>query len=158
MDVTQIVANVNVVTADRCPFCNCDPCDCDWGLNELFKTGNTIVNQPLDKGLLSGSYYPTIEELRLPKFDSIYNTLGTGGKNRYTKHYKSAIVKTGEFKVGELVNWHPFWGMCDWDKPWIIKTVFAHDPLDCAFYDYEITDGLSIHKVTFAEIKKLEDK
>ena len=125
VDVTQIVANVNVVTTDRCPFCNCDPCDCDWGLNELFKTGNTTVNKPLDKGLLSGSYYPTIEDLRLPKFDSIYNTLGTGGKNRYTKHYKSAIVRTGEFKVGELVNWHPFWGMCDWDKPWIIKP-FLH--------------------------------
>ena len=158
MDASLKFANVNAVSISKCPFCNCDPCDCDWGLNELFKTGNTTVNKPVDKGLLSGSYYPTIEDLRLPKFDSIYNTLGTGGKNRYTKHYKSAIVRTGEFKVGELVNWHPFWGMCDWDKPWIIKTVFAHDPLDCAFYDYEITDGLSVHKVTFAEIKKLEDK
>ena len=158
MDANLKFANVNAVSINKCPFCNCDPCDCDWGLNELFKTGNTTVDQPLDKGLLSGSYYPTITDLQLPKFDSIYNTLGTGGKNRYTKHYKSAIVRTGEFKVGELVNWHPFWGLCDWDKPWIIKTVFAHDPLDCAFYDYEITDGLSVHKVTFAEIKKMEDK
>jgi hypothetical protein len=67
-------------------------------------------------------------------------------------------MRPDEFKVGDLVNWHPFWGIADWNKPWIIKEVYSHDPLDCAFYDYEITDGLSIHKVTFSEIKKLEDK
>ena len=149
---------MNVVPNDRCPFCLCDPCDCDWGLNELFKTGNIAVSKPLDKGLLSGSYYPTIDDLRLPTADSIYNSLGTNGKNRYTKHYKSVIMRANEFKVGDLVNWHPFWGIADWNKPWIIKAVYSHDPLDCAFYDYEITDGLSIHKVTFSEIKKLEDK
>ena len=153
-----MVANVNVVTADRCPFCNCDPCDCDWGLNELFKTGNTTVNQPLDKGLLSGSYYPTIEDLRLPTFDSIYNTLGTGGASAYKQRYKSTIIDRSIYKVGDLVNWHPLYGFCDFKKVWLIKDVFSSNPLDCSYYDYEITDGLQCHLVTFNELKKLEDK
>lgn len=157
-DVTHPLANVNVVTTNRCPFCNCDPCDCNWGINEIFKTGNATISKSLDKGLLSSSYYPTVEDLRLPILDSVYNSLGTGGKDRNKKHYKSVIIDRSVFKVGDLVNWHPFWGLCDWDKPWIIKTVFMHDPLDCAYYDYEITDGLSVHKVTFAEIKKMEEK
>tara|TARA_Y100000592_G_scaffold80555_1_gene127342 strand:+ start:44 stop:529 length:486 start_codon:yes stop_codon:yes gene_type:complete len=158
VNADQNVAHVNVVTSDKCPFCNCDPCDCNWGINELFEKGNLVAGKSLVEGSLSSSYYPTIEDLRLPAFDSIYNTLGTGGASAYKQRYKSAIVKTGEFKVGDLVNWHPFWGVCDWNKPWIVKAVFAHDPLDCAYYDYEITDGLVVHRVIFSEIKKLEDK
>ena len=158
VNAAQNAAHVNVVTSDRCPFCLCDPCDCDWGLNELFKKGNVVTSKSLAKGSLSGSYYPTIEDLRLPTFDSIYNTLGTGGASAHKQRYKGVIIDRSIYKVGDLVNWHPFWGIADWNKPWIIKEVYSHDPLDCAFYDYEITDGLSVHKVTFSEIKKLEDK
>ena len=149
---------MNVVTSDRCPFCNCDPCDCDWGLNELFKKGNVIASKSLVKGSLSGSYYPTIEDLRLPTFDSIYNTLGTGGTSAYKQRYKSAIIDRSIYKVGDLVNWHPLYGFCDFKKVWLVKDVFSSDPLDCSYYDYEITDGLAVHMVTFNELKKLEDK
>lgn len=158
MDATQTAVNVNVVTTNKCKICDCDLCDCEWGANELFKAGNITVSKPLDKGLSGGGYYSAIEDLRLPVFDSLYNSLGTKGKNSYKQRYKGTIMNTDLFKVGDLVNWHPFWGLCDWNKPWIIKTVFEHDPLDCVYYDYEITDGLAVHKVTFAEIKKLEEK
>ena len=156
--VTHPPVNVNVVTTNKCKICDCDPCDCDWGTNGLFKAGNVTFSESLAQGLSSGGYYSAVEDLRLPVFDSLYNSLGTKGKNPHKKHYKSSIVDLDFFKVGDLVNWHPFWGLCDWNKPWIVKTVFEHDPLNCVYYDYEITDGLSVHKVTFAEIKKLEEK
>ena len=148
---------MNVVVS-KCPFCNCDPCDCDWGLSELFKTGNLITGKPLAQESSSGSYYPTIEDLRLPAFDSIYNTLGTGGTSAYKQRYKSVIIDKSIYKVGDLVNWHPLYGVCDFNKVWLIKDVFSSNPLDCSYYDYEITDGLESRLVTFNELKKLEDK
>ena len=149
---------MNVVVSDKCPFCNCDPCDCDWGLNELFKTGNIAASMPVAKESSSGSYYPTIEDLRLPAFDSIYNTLGTGGASSYKQRYKSVIIDRSIYKIGDLVNWHPLYGFCDFGKVWLIKDVFSSNPLDCSYYDYEITDGLECRLVTFNELKKLEDK
>ena len=157
VSVDQNVANVNVV-ASKCPFCLCDPCDCNWGLNELFKKGDTTVSKPVAKKPPSSSYYPTIEDLRLPTFDSIYNTLGTGGTSAYKQRYKNIIVDKSIYKVGDLVNWHPLYGFCDFNKVWLIKDVFSSNPLDCSYYDYEITDGLEHHMVTFNELKKLEDK
>ena len=154
----QNVAHVNVVASDRCPFCLCDPCDCDWGLNELFKTGNSTFSKSVDKGSFSGSYYPTIGDIGLPDFDSIYNTLGTGGTGPYKQHYKSAIIDFSIYKVGDLVNWYPLYGVCDFNKVWLIKDVFSSNPLDCSYYDYEITDGLECHMVTFNELKKMEEK
>ena len=149
------VVNVNVVISDNCPFCNCDPCDCDWGLNELFKKGNLAASESLVEGSLSGSYYPTIEDLRLPAFDSIYNTLGTGGTGAYKQRYKSVIIDRSIYKVGDLVNWHPLYGFCYFNKVWLIKDVFSSNPLDCSYYDYEITDGHQCHLVTFNELKKI---
>ena len=116
---------MNVVVSDNCPFCNCDPCDCDWGLSELFKTGNLITGKPLAEESSSGSYYPTIEDLRLPTFDSIYNTLGAGGASTYKQRYKSVIIDRSIYKVGDLVNWHPLYGVCDFNKVWLIKDVFS---------------------------------
>lgn len=142
----------------KCPFCKDDACDCKWNLNEGIKEGNISDNQTVVQEASCDSSQSPYEELKLPTFDSVYNSLGTRGTNPGRRHYKSVIVDRSVFKVGDLVNWHPFWGLCDWDKPWIVKTVFMHDPLDCAYYDYEITDGLSVHKVTFAEIKKMEEK
>ena len=154
-DASHPIVNVNVVISDNCPFCNCDPCDCDWGLNELFKKGNLAASESLVEGSLSGSYYPTIEDLRLPAFDSIYNTLGTGGTSAYKQHYKSVIIDRSIYKVGDLVNWHPLYGFCDFNKVWLIKDVFSSNPLDCSYYDYEITDGHQCHLVTFNELKKI---
>ena len=154
----QSAVHVNVVANDRCPFCLCDPCDCDWGLNELFETRNVTTSKSVVKGSSSGSYYSTIDDLRLPAFDSIYNTLGAGGTGAYKQRYKSTIVDKSVYKVGDLVNWHPFYGVCDFDKVWLIKDVFSSNPLDCAYYDYEITDGLECHLVTFNELRKMEDK
>ena len=149
------IVNVNVVISDNCPFCNCDPCDCDWGLNELFKKGNLAASESLVEGSLSGSYYPTIDDFRLPTFDSIYNTLGTGGTGAYKQRYKSVIIDKSIYKVGDLVNWHPLYGFCDFNKVWLIKDVFSSNPLDCSYYDYEITDGHQCHLVTFNELKKI---
>ena len=150
--------NVIVVTSDKCPFCECDPCDCDWGLNELFETWNTGVYKTLVEGLSGSSNIPTIEDLRLPIYDSLYNSLGTGVSSKYKQHYPIAIVDRSIYKVGDLVNYHPFWGVCDFNKPWLIKTIFSSDPLDCSYHDYEITDGVEVHLVTFNEIKKVEEK
>lgn len=142
----------------KCPFCKDDTCGCKWNLNEGIEEGNISDDQTVVQEASCDSGQSPYEELKLPTFDSVYNSLGTRGANPGRRHYKSVIVDRSVFKVGDLVNWHPFWGLCDWDKPWIIKTVFAHDPLDCIYYDYEITDGLVVHRVTFAEIRKMEEK
>lgn len=146
------------VVANKCPFCDCDPCDCDWGLDELFETWNTGVYKTLVNGLSSSSNIPTIDDLRLPTFDSIYNSLGTGPSDFNRQRHPSIIVDKSVYRVGDLVNWHPFWGVCDFDKPWLVKSVLSSDPLDCSYHDYEITDGFENHFVTFNELKKLEDK
>lgn len=157
-DAKKKNANANAVTINRCPFCNCDPCDCDWGISELFKDWNASGNKTLVKGLLSNNTGSAFEDLRIPVFDSLYNSLGTGVPNVYGKHYQSVVVDRSIYKIGDLVHWHPFYGFCDFKKPWIIKTVFSTDPLDCSYHDYEITDGMESHLVTFNEIRKLEDK
>ena len=158
MNVVSVV-NVNVVASDLCPFCGCDPCDCNWGLDELFgKRGSVISSSvaPWVPGLISNPYLPTIEDLRLPDFDSIFNSLGTGTTNTYARSYKGAVMNY-DYKVGDLVNWWPLYSHDDRKKVWIIKKVFSHSPLDCTYYDVEITDGLKIESVAFHEIKKLEE-
>ena len=158
VDASLKLANVNAVSINKCPFCNCDPCDCDWGLNELFKNGNPASHKTLVNGLSGSCGISAIEDLRLPVFDSAYNSLGTGVPNVYSKHYQSAIIDRSIYKVGDLVNYHPFFGVSDFKKPWLIKTVFSSDPMDCSYHDYEITDGQQSHLVTFNELRKLEDK
>ena len=154
----QNAVHVNVVASDKCPFCECDPCDCDWGLNELFKTWNTGVYKTLVEGLSGSNNIPTLDDLRLPAFDSVYNSLGTGVSNSYKQHHSAIIIDRSVYKVGDLVNYHPFWGLCDFNKPWLIKSVLSSDPLDCSYHDYEITDGFETHLVTFNEIRKMEEK
>lgn len=158
VNADQNAAHVNVVTSDKCPFCDCDPCDCDWGLDELFETWNTGVYKTLVEGLSSSCNLPTIDDLRLPTFDSIYDMLGTGVANPYKQCYPSSIVDRSIYKVGDLVNYHPFFGFSDLNKPWLVKAVLSSDPLDCSYHDYEITDGYENHLVTFNELRKVEDK
>ena len=158
VSVDQNVAHVNVVANGKCPYCECDPCDCDWGLSELFKTWNTGAYKTLVRGLSSSCDLPSIEDFGLPEFDCIYNNFGTGIPNNALQHYPSTMIDYGIYKVGDLVYWHPFYGLCDFNKPWIIKTVFSSDPLDCSYHDYEITDGFENHLVTFNELRKLEEK
>ena len=118
----------------------------------------TGVYKTLVDGLSSDSNIPTIDDLRLPILDSLYNSLGTGVPSKYKQHYPITIVDRSIYKVGDLVNYHPFWGVCDFNKPWLIKTVFSSGPLDCSYHDYEITDGFETHLVTFNEIRKMEEK
>lgn len=158
-DATLLHASVSVVgTSEFCPYCDCDPCDCDWGLGELFKSWKALTNKTLVRGSVSGSNSTTDSDLQLPVFDSIYNSLGTGISTKYPKYNKSVIVDRSIYGVGDLVNWYPFYGLCDWKKPWLIKAVLSSDPLDCSYHDYEITDGFEVHLVTFNEIKKMEEK
>ena len=158
VDASQKLASVSAVSTSKCPFCNCDPCDCDWGLSELFKDWNSGPYKALVNGLSSSCDNPSIEDIRLPVFDSVYNSLGTGVSSVYGKHYPSAIVDRSIYKVGDLVNYHPFFGVSDFRKPWLIKTVFSIDTLDCSYHDYEITDGQQSHLVTFNELRKVEEK
>jgi len=143
-----------------CPFCDCDPCDCSWGLNELFKSGRSVGSESLALGI-SGSlgcpYTPTIEELRLPDFDSIFNSFGAGTTNSHAGGYKSVVVNK-KHEVGDLVRWFPIYNIKHAEKVWMIKKVFAHSPLDCVYHDYEITDGISSYAVSYLEIQKLEEK
>ena len=160
VDAAQLAVNVSVVAANMCPFCGCDPCDCDWGLNELFKNGGSVVSSSVASGFsgcLSSPYIPTIDDLRLPDFDSIFNSLGTGTSNSYARSYKSVIIDKN-YEVGDLVRWYPIYALQEAEKVWIIKQVFSNDPLDCSYYDFEITDGISSYAVTYLEIKKLEEK
>ena len=156
----MIVANVNVVANNMCPFCGCDPCDCNWGLDELFKKGGFADGESLAlefSGSFSDPYSSTIEQLRLPDFDSIFNTLGTGTPNPYAGSYQGAIINKN-YKVGDLIRWFPVYSTQSSDKVWMIKKVFSHSPLDCVYYDFEITDGISSYIVSYLEIEKLEKK
>ena len=158
VDASLRLVNVSAVSTSQCPFCKCDPCDCDWGLNELFKTWNTGVYKALVNGCLAVVTCPPSKI-----YDYQYLTVhiihsGQVYQMSYSKHYQSAIIDRSIYKVGDLVNYHPFFGVCDFKKPWLIKTVFSNDPLDCSYHDYEITDGQQSHLVTFNELRKLEDK
>ena len=159
VSVDQNAAHVNVV-ANVCPYCNCDPCDCDWGLNEMFGEGGSFASSsmaPWISGLIGNPYTTAIEDLRLPDFDSIFNSLGTGTTYPHARSYKGSIM-TNNYKVGDLVNWWPFYSHNDKKKVWIVKKIHNHSPLDCTYYDLEITDGLKVEAVAFHEVKKLEDK
>jgi hypothetical protein len=156
----QNVANVNVVTSDVCPFCDCDPCDCDWGLNELFGTGGSVASPGVASGIsgsISYPHTPTIDDLRLPDFDSIFNSFGIGTSDSYAGSYKSTVINH-KHKVGDLIRWFPIYSSQHAEKVWMIKKVFVHSPLDCVYYDYEITDGISSYMVNYLEIQKLEEK
>jgi hypothetical protein len=158
VSVDQNVAHVNVV-ANVCPYCNCDPCDCNWGLDEMFEEGGSLVSSslaPWISGLIGNPYTTAIEDLRLPDFESIFNSFGTGTTHPYAGSYKGAFMNFN-YKIGDLVNWFPIYNTKQADKIWIIKRVFTHSPLDCAYYDVEITDGSIIEAVAFHEIRKLED-
>ena len=158
--VDQNAANVNVVASNMCPFCGCDPCDCDWGLNELFKNGRSAFSASVASrvsGCFSSPHIPTIEDLRLPDFDSIFNSFGTGTKDSYARSYQSVIIDKN-YKVGDLVKWYPIYALDKSNKVWMIKQVYSNDPLDCAYHDFEITDGISSYPVTYLEIQKLEQK
>ena len=158
--IVKNVANVNVVANNMCPFCGCDPCDCNWGLDELFRNGRSVISSSVAPGIsgcLSNSYSPTIEDLRLPDFDSIFNSLGTGTTNSYAGSYKGTVINH-KHKVGDLVRWYPIYSTKHAETVWMIKKVFIHSPLDCVYHDYEITDGISSYAVSYLEIQKLEDK
>ena len=160
VDATLLHVSVSVVeNSDMCPYCDCDPCDCDWGLNELFEEGGSVASSslaPWISGLIGNPYTTSLKDLRLPDFDSIFNSLGTGTSNTHARSYKGAVMSY-DYKVGDLVNWWPLYSHDDRKKVWIIKKVFNHSPLDCTYYDVEITDGSKIEAVAFHEIKKLEE-
>jgi len=158
--VKTVIVNVNVVANDMCPFCDCDPCDCDWGLNELFGNRGPVVSSSLAPGVSGCVGYPytsTIDDLRLPDIDSIFDSFGTGTSNSYAGSYKSTVINHNH-KVGDLVRWFPVYSLKNAEAVWMIKKVFVHSPLDCVYHDYEITDGISVYPVSYLEIRKLEDK
>jgi len=145
----------------RCPQCNKNVCDCDWGLDELFKNWRLDTSEVMDAQLTGSDCYcsdATDSCSGLPVFSSTYANIGKGLQNPHPRSYQGPVIGQVMYKVGDLVRYYPLWGLGNWDKPWVIKQVFCTDPLDCAFYDYEITDGRDVHLVTYYEIKKMEEK
>ena len=151
---------MNVVASELCPFCGCDPCDCNWGLDELFENGRSIDSESLASGLsgsFSSAYTPTDTDIRLPDFDSIFNSFGAGTKDSYAGSYQGSIIDKN-YKVGDLVRWYPIYALEKSERVWMIKKVFSNSPLDCVYHDFEITDGISVYAVSYLEIKKMEEK
>jgi len=145
-----------------CPICQNNTCDCDWGLDELFESWrlDTCPNMDLQQTGSTGSCDHSSDGcIGLPVFDSAYANVGNPMSNPHLPNYKSAIIDSEIHKVGDLVNYYPLWGAYEeYSKVWIVKRVFSFDPLDCSFYDYEITDGQTDRLVTYYELKKLEEK
>lgn len=162
VDANHLNANVNVVSTINCPVCNCNPCDCDWGLDGLFESWGLDTCPIMDiqpTGSTSDCDETTDGCIGLPIFDSAYANVGNSMSNPHLPNYKSSIVNDGIFKVGDLVNYYPLWGAFEeYEKVWIVKQVFSFDPLDCSFYDYEITDGQRSRLATYYELKRLEQK
>ena len=129
---------------------------CEWGLDGLFESWGLNSNSILDpqqSGPIGDCDDDTDSCYGLSIFDSICIDITDETPNSYLSNYKGPVI--GAYSIGDLVNYQPLWGIIDWNKPWIIKKVFAIDPLDCAFYDYEITDGHETHLVTHYEINKM---
>ncbi len=162
VDVNHPNVNVNVVSANNCPVCNCDPCDCDWGLDGLFESWG-LDSCPIMDIQPTGSTGDCDEStdgcVGLPIFDSAYANVGNAMSNPYVPNYKSSVIGDEVLKIGDLVNYYPLWGAFEeYEKVWIVKQVFSFDPLECSFYDYEITDGQRSRLATYYELKKLEEK
>ncbi|MDA7494637.1 hypothetical protein N8467_01065, partial [bacterium] len=105
-------------------------------MNELFEKGGFAVSSSVAPGIpgcFSNPYSPTIENLRLPDFDSIFNSLGTGTPNPYAGSYQGAIINKN-YKIGDLIRWFPVYSVQSVDKVWMIKKIFSHSPLDCVYY------------------------
>jgi hypothetical protein len=145
-----------------CPICQNNTCDCDWGLDELYESWrlDSCPNMDLQQTGSTGSCDHSSDGcIGLPVFDSAYANVGNPMSNPHLPNYKSAIIDSEIHKVGDLVNYYPLWGAYEeYSKVWIVKRVFSFDPLDCSFYDYEITDGQKDRLVTYYELKKLEEK
>lgn len=144
-----------------CPVCHDKNCTCEWGLDELFESWGLNSNSILDvqhSGSISDCSDATDSCAGLPVFNSTYANIGKGIQDTHPRSYQGPVIGQVMYKVGDLVRYYPLWGLGNWDKPWVVKQVFCIDPLDCAFYDYEITDGHQTHLVTHYEINKMEDK
>jgi hypothetical protein len=141
-----------------CPVCQDVVCTCEWSLNELYEswglnTGSFLAAQ--QPGPISDCDDDTDICHGLSVFDSIYASIKNSVSNSRLSSYKGPVIGEDAYSVGDLVNYQPLWGIVDWNKPWIVKKVFSIDPLDCAFFDYEITDGCETHLVTHYEINKM---
>ena len=144
-----------------CPICDNATCSCKWSLDELYESWRLDSDSDIygrQTGSVCHSDDSTDGCVGLPVFSSSFANIGLPSANSYSSGYKSIIVDVASIKIGDLVHYYPLWGMADWEKLWLVKEVFSLDPLDCAFYDYEITDGLTTHLVSYYEIAKWEKK
>ena len=162
VDVSHLNVNVNVVPTVKCPVCNSSLCDCEWGLDGLFESWrlDSCTDMDIQQARSASDCNETTDGcIGLPIFDSAYANVGSPVSNTHIPNYKSSVIGDEIFKVGDLVNYYPLWGAFEeYEKVWIVKQVFSYDPLECSFYDYEITDGQRVRLTTYYELKKLEEK
>ena len=150
---------MGVVIINRCIYCGCDPCDCDWGINELVeeRTADLIqVDEKQCDGDGGVSFTPTI-----PDFSSIYDCIsdfsGYPRDRTYRRHNSNLIGTIAIFKIGDLVRWYPVHGFSRPKKVWIIKQILNPNLMDSGWYDYELTDGVESHMATKYELFKLKE-
>ena len=77
------------------------------------------------------------------------NSLSTLHTNEKLFFEKRSVIIDKNYKVGDLVKWYPIYALDQAEKVWMIKQVYSTDPLDCSYYDFEITDGNKTIKIVF---------
>jgi len=142
--------------SDACPFCECDPCDCNWGIYG-FEKGN-----PDRISVTSGPWWEcdgdNFDPILSPPWsyydDCVEHDYGPYGASGFTGVYKGSVVLN--LVVGDLVRYFPNSNLtCD-QGIWIIRNVINKHSLDSSWYDYEITDGCRSVLCTQSEVFKLE--
>ena len=126
-----------------CCVCECDPCDCGWG---SYVSKNRNVNRIY---LTDTSWWETdgngFEASCLPNWD-IYDDcvehIGCiQGIDQYARSYQSQMPLA--FGVGQPVRYFPNCNLANDEGIWLIKDVVNKSAIECSWYDYEITNGLT---------------
>lgn len=139
-----------------CPFCECNPCDCNWGnFYGNFEEGQVdIVQVPVDEcdGDVGGCGLPTLTDFGSSIFDCVSGFSGYPRDSLGREHNSNILNKLPNFKIGDLVKWYSIHGKVRHKRVWVIKRVLHPSLIDSGWYDYEITDGRENHMVTKYEL------
>jgi len=141
--------------SEFCPFCTCDPCDCNWGNYDKSEEGAVDLVQ-VDPQQCDGDggacALPSITNFGSTIFDCLSSFSGYPRESVDRKHNPNIINEVKTLKIGDLVRWYPIHGMSRYKKIWVIKRVLNPNLMDSGWYDYEITDGGENHMVTKYEL------
>jgi len=125
-----------------CSVCECDPCDCGWGTYEL-ENGKPNRIHLTEKywwdydGSDSESTVSTNWGIDYDSMEYPQSLQGVGG---FARTYYGQMVL--EFKVGEIVKYFPNCNLANDLGVWLVKEIVNQSPVECSWYDYEITNGI----------------